>query len=95
MKIEFDPMANAAYIRRFTGKVVDSDEVAPGIVYDYDANDKLIGIEILGIKQRTLEQINNFDFPLEESEQQEIRQWFAEMSVLEKYDEVFKELAKL
>ena len=82
MKIEIDPMANAAYIRRFTGKVVDSEEVAPGIIYDYDANDTVIGIEILGIKQRTSEQINTFNFPFKESERQELRQWFNSLAVV-------------
>ena len=81
MKIEFDPMANAAYIRRFTGKVVDSEEVEPGIIYDYDANDTVIGIEILGIKQRTSEQITSFNFPFQESERQELRQWFNSLAI--------------
>lgn len=81
MKIEFDPMANAAYIRRFTGKVVDSEEVEPGIIYDYDANDTVIGIEILGVKQRTLEQITSFNFPFQESERQELRQWFDSLPI--------------
>ena len=36
MKIDYDRAANAAYIRRFEGKVIDSEELAPGIVYDYD-----------------------------------------------------------
>jgi uncharacterized protein YuzE len=82
MKIEFDPMANAAYIRRFTGKVVGSEEVEPGIIYDYDANDTVIGIEILGIKQRTPEQINTFNFPFKESEREELKQWFNSLAVV-------------
>ncbi|MGL5032192.1 MAG: DUF2283 domain-containing protein [Microcystaceae cyanobacterium] len=81
MKIEFDPMANAVYIRRFTGKVVGSEEVEPGIIYDYDANDTVIGIEILGIKQRTLEQIKSVNFPFQESERQELRQWFNSLAI--------------
>lgn len=52
MKIDYDQTANAAYIRRFEGKVIDSEEVALGIVYDYDETDRIVGIEILGVKQR-------------------------------------------
>ena len=59
MKIDYDQAANAAYIRRFAGKVVDSEEVAPGIVYDYDEADRVVGIEILGVKQRTPEQFKD------------------------------------
>jgi len=79
MKIDYDRAANAAYIRRFDGKVIDSEELAPGIVYDYDETDRIVGIEILAVKQRTAEQFKNIDFPLEESEKQEIRQWFGKL----------------
>ena len=79
MKIDYDQAANAAYIRRFEGKVIDSEEVAPGIVYDYDETDRIVGIEILGVKQRTAEQFKNIDFPLEENEKQEIRRWFGKL----------------
>ncbi|MCA2719803.1 DUF2283 domain-containing protein [Microcystis sp. M169S2] len=79
MKIDYDRAANAAYIRRFDGKVIDSEELAPGIVYDYNETDRIVGIEILGVKQRTVEQFKNIDFPLEESEKQEIRQWFGKL----------------
>lgn len=79
MKINYDRAANAAYIRRFEGKVIDSEELAPGIVYDYDETDRIVGIEILGVKQRRDEQFKNIDFPLEESEKQEIRQWFGKL----------------
>jgi uncharacterized protein YuzE len=79
MKIDYDQAANAAYIRRFEGKVIDSEELAPGIVYDYDETDRIVGIEILGVKQRTAEQFKNIDFLLEESEKQEIRQWFGKL----------------
>jgi uncharacterized protein YuzE len=76
MKIDYDQAANAAYIRRFAGKVVDSEEIAPGIVYDYDEADRVVGIEILGVKQRTPEQFKDIDFLLEEGEKQEISRWF-------------------
>ena len=76
MKIEYDQAANAAYIRRFAGKVVDSEEVASGIVYDYDETDRVVGIEILGVRQRTSEQFKNIYFLLEEGEKQEISRWF-------------------
>ncbi len=79
MKINYDRAANAAYIRRFEGKIINSEELAPGIVYDYDETDRVVGIEILAVKQRTAEQFKNIDFPLEESEKQEIRQWFGKL----------------
>ena len=35
MKIEFDPKADAMYIRLIAGTVVESDEVRPGVVFDF------------------------------------------------------------
>ena len=39
MKIEYDPKADAMYIRLIAGTVVESDEVHPGVVFDIDAAD--------------------------------------------------------
>lgn len=56
MKIEYDPDADAAYIRLKEeigiGGVsrsypLDPDEVGGMIVLDFDADDRLIGIEVL------------------------------------------------
>ena len=35
MKIEFYPKADAMYIRLIAGTVVESDEVRPGVVFDF------------------------------------------------------------
>jgi uncharacterized protein YuzE len=38
---------NAAYIRLSGGKVLESAEVAPDVVFDYDAEGRIVGIELL------------------------------------------------
>jgi uncharacterized protein YuzE len=38
---------NAAYIRLSSGKVLESAEVAPDVVFDYDAEGRIVGIELL------------------------------------------------
>jgi len=53
MKIEYDPQADALYIRLVAGEVADSDEVREGVVFDYDAAGRVLGIEILDVSQRT------------------------------------------
>jgi uncharacterized protein YuzE len=35
--------------------VIESEEVEAGIVYDFDANNNLVGIEILNLKHKTPE----------------------------------------
>ena len=53
MKIEYDPKADAMYIRLAAGVVADSDEVRPGVVLDFDASGKVLGIEMLDVSTRT------------------------------------------
>lgn len=53
MKIEYDPKADAMYIRLIAGTVVESDEVRPGVVFDFDINGRVLGIEMLDVSLRT------------------------------------------
>jgi uncharacterized protein YuzE len=54
MDFNYDKMANALYIRFSSEKVVNSDEIANGIIIDYGKNDKVIGVEILNFTDRKL-----------------------------------------
>ena len=53
MKIEYNPKADAMYIRLIVGTVVESDELRPGVVFDFDAAGRVLGIEMLDVSQRT------------------------------------------
>ena len=53
MKTEYDPKADAMYIRLIAGTVVESDELRPGVVFDFDAAGRVLGIEMLDVSQRT------------------------------------------
>lgn len=53
MKIEYDQQADAMYIRLRAGTVVESDEVRPGVVFDFDDQGRVLGIEMLDVSQRT------------------------------------------
>lgn len=48
MKLEFDPEADALYIRLRKGKVAYSKEVRRGVIVDYNRLGRPIGIELLG-----------------------------------------------
>lgn len=54
MDFNYDKMANALYIRFSSEKVVNSDEIADGIILDYGKNDNIIGVEILNFTERKL-----------------------------------------
>ena len=53
MKIEYDQKADAMYIRLRAGTVVESEEIRPGVAFDYDVEGKVLGIEMLDMSERT------------------------------------------
>ncbi len=46
MLFEYDSETDMLYIKLMEGVSSESEEVAPGVVLDYDENNRLIGIEI-------------------------------------------------
>lgn len=52
MKVQYDPAADAMYIRLAEGQTADSDEVREGVVLDYDENGRVLGIEVLNLSRR-------------------------------------------
>lgn len=51
MKFEYDPQADALYIRLAAGKAMETEEVRPGLMLDYDENGKILGIEMLDVSK--------------------------------------------
>jgi uncharacterized protein YuzE len=51
LKVEYAAAANAAYIRFSTEAVLESEEVAEGIVLDYDTDGRIVGMEVLDARQ--------------------------------------------
>jgi uncharacterized protein YuzE len=52
MKLTVDPEADALYLRLNDAEIVDSEQVASGVVLDYDANDNVVGVELLHLSKR-------------------------------------------
>ncbi len=52
MKVHFDEQADAVYIRLDDSNIVESEEVQPGILLDFDERDQVVGIEILRVRER-------------------------------------------
>jgi uncharacterized protein YuzE len=48
--IKYRAEDNAAYIRLSQAMVLESAEVAPDVVFDYDAQGRIVGIELLDAK---------------------------------------------
>ena len=63
MRIKVDKESDALYFRLDENRVVESEEVRPGVVLDYDENDKVVGVEFLGISARaTNEELSTMQF---------------------------------
>lgn len=52
MKLHVDPEADALYLRLNDSKIIESEEVSPGVVLDYDAKEEVVGVEILFLSKR-------------------------------------------
>ena len=52
MRLKVDKESDTLYFRLDESAIVDSEEVKPGVVLDYDANGEVIGVELLGLSRR-------------------------------------------
>jgi len=53
MKLKIDREGDALYLTLDDSKVIESEEVSPGIVVDYNSDDQVVGIEMLYLSKRT------------------------------------------
>lgn len=52
MRVHFDEKADALYLRLDDSKVMDSEEVRPGVVLDFNDQNQVVWIEIRKVKER-------------------------------------------
>ena len=52
MRLKVDKENDALYFRLDETKIVESEEVETGVVLDFDADGKVVGIEILNLSTR-------------------------------------------
>ncbi|WP_299441909.1 DUF2283 domain-containing protein [uncultured Rhodospira sp.] len=52
MKTAYDPKVDALYVTLSDRPTAESEEVSPGVVFDYDADNRIVGIELLNAKAR-------------------------------------------
>ena len=52
MKLTVDREADALYLNLDETPAAESEEISPGIILDYNAEGKVVGVEILGISKR-------------------------------------------
>ena len=52
MRLHVDQEADALYLRLDESKIVESEEVSPGVVLDFNADNQVVGVEILQLSLR-------------------------------------------
>jgi len=52
MRLKVDKENDALYFRLDEASIVESEEVQPGVVLDFNAEGKVVGIEILNLSGR-------------------------------------------
>ena len=66
MRVRVDHGADAVYVNLTDRPIKESEEVADGIVVDYDDEGRIVGVEILDASKRTddPEVLKNFSFEM-------------------------------
>jgi uncharacterized protein YuzE len=53
MTLKVDEKADALYLRLDDSRIIESEEVSPGVVLDYNADNQVVGVEILNLSKRS------------------------------------------
>ena len=53
MKLQVDKQADALYLRLDDSDIVESVEVAPGVVLDFNQAEEVVGVEMLHLSTRS------------------------------------------
>ncbi|MBI3914359.1 MAG: DUF2283 domain-containing protein [Chloroflexi bacterium] len=53
MRLRIDKENDALYLRLDESAIVESEEVQPGVILDFNSNGQVVGIEILALSTRT------------------------------------------
>ena len=53
MKLHIDKEADALYLRLDDSRIIESEEVSPGVVLDFNEDNQVVGIELLHLSRRS------------------------------------------
>lgn len=52
MRIKIDKENDALYLRLDEAEIVESEEVQPGVILDFNKDNRVVGVEILDLSSR-------------------------------------------
>ena len=53
MKLHVDKEADTLYLRLDDSAIIESEEVSPGVVLDYNESNEVVGVEMLYLSKRS------------------------------------------
>jgi uncharacterized protein YuzE len=63
MRLKIDKETDTLYLRLDESKIVESEEVRPGVILDFDSEGRVVGVEFLKISSRaTQEELSSLQF---------------------------------
>ena len=65
MRIKVDKDTDTLYFRLDENSIVESEEIKPGVILDYDKNDQVVGVEFLNVSKRaTVNELSSMQFQM-------------------------------
>ena len=63
MRIKVDKDSDTLYFRLDEARVQESEEIRPGVILDYDKDDRVVGVEFLNVSTRaSQEELRSIQF---------------------------------
>jgi len=59
MRLKIDKESDALYLRLDEAEIVDSEEVQPGVILDFNKDNRVVGVEILNLSTRVTKDMLN------------------------------------
>lgn len=81
ISIEYDPAVDAAYFQITDHLGIDSEEIADGIIVDYDSNDDVIAVELLGVKTINPDDFQKLKPLLPQSVLAQFQEWLPKLAI--------------
>jgi uncharacterized protein YuzE len=78
--IAYDRDVDAAYFQIEEATVIESEEIADGVIVDYDENNRIVAVELLGIRTLNLEGLERLKSVIPLFEQAQIQEWVADLA---------------
>jgi len=79
--IEYDPAVDSAYIQLSEKPGVESEEIAEGIIVDYDQDNNVVAVELLGVKTINPDNFRFLSPLLSESALAKFQEWLPKLAI--------------